>query len=172
MSNYYAKNAETSKRERYYFYGLNRNDADGFITLYKVDVNDNEGTIPLQTPSIDVTGDRQFDKFEQGVDFFEGRDIEHNLVFDNLICEQYRWDSKNVYYYIDSEGNLVARVNYPYQYSEGATETSSLGVFFTQDLDLGSIVQSSPLENATVIDLGSVSDDELPTDIVDLGSIT
>ncbi len=172
MSNYYAKNAETSKRERYYFYGINRNDSDGFITLYKVDVNENDGQVPIQSPGIEAPGSRLFDEFEVGVDFFNGRDIEHNLVYDNLICEQYRWDSKNAYYFIDDEGNLCVRINYPYQYAEGATEFTTLGVFFTDDLDLGTIVQTNPLENSNIIDLGSVTDTEVPTDIVDLGSIT
>lgn len=172
MSNYYAKNAETSKRERFYFYGLNRNDSNGFLTLYKVDVNENDGQVPIQNPSIDPSGSRLYDNFEIGTDFFEGRDIEHNLVYDNLICEQYRWDSKNSFYFIDDEGNLCVRINYPYQYNEGVTEFTVLGQFFTADLDLGLVTETSPLENATVIDLGSVTDNELPTDIVDLGSIT
>jgi hypothetical protein len=172
MSNYYAKNAETSKRERFYFYGLNRNDSDGFVTLYKIDINENDGQVPIQTPAIDVTGNRTFENFEIGVDFFEGRDVEHNLVFDNLICEQYKWDSKNINYFIDDEGNLVARINYPYQYSEGVIEYTTLAKFFPQDLNLGSVDQANPLENAVIVDLGSVMDSELPSEIIDLGNIT
>lgn len=172
MSNYYAKNEQTSKRERYFFYGINRNDTDGFLTLYKVDVNDIDTTIPIQSPSIDPSGDRPFDKFEQGVDFFDGRDVEHNLVYDGLICEQYRWDSKNVFYFIDEEGNLTARINYPYNYSEGVTETYTLGTFFIADLDLGTIVEPNPLENVSLVDLGAVADSEIPAEVIDLGSIT
>ena len=172
MSNYYAKNAETSKRERFYFYGLNRNDDDGFITLYKVDINDNDNQVPIQSPGIEAENPRIFDKFAIGEDFFEGRDIEHELVYDGLICEQYRWDTKNSYYFIDDEGNLCVRINYPYQYSEGVTDYTTLELFFTADLDLGSIVQTNPLENATVIDLGSVADSELPGNTVNLGNVT
>ena len=172
MSNYYAKNAETSKRERYFFYGLNRNDTDGFLTLYKVDINENDGQVPIQNPSIEASGTRTFENFEIGVDFFNGRDIEHNLSYDNLICEQFKWDTKNISYYIDDEGNLVARINYPYQYSEGVSEYTTLPLFFPEDLDLGTIIQINPLENAVIVDLGSVTDAELPSDIIDLGNIT
>jgi hypothetical protein len=53
------------------------------------------------------------------VDFFEGRDVEHTKIYDNLNYEQFRWDSRNILYYIDSEGQLVLRVNEPYTYPVG-----------------------------------------------------
>ena len=57
--------------------------------------------------------------FEIGTDFFQGRDVNHNIVFDNLLYEQYRWDDRSIYYYIDDTGQLVARINTKYDYPSG-----------------------------------------------------
>ena len=35
----------------------------------------------------------------------------HNLVYENLNYEQFRWDDANLVYYINDEGELVVRVN-------------------------------------------------------------
>ena len=54
-------------------------------------------------------------------DFFEGRNPNHVLVFDNLVYEQMRWDEKNIYYYVNNEGELVLRINTKYTYDENAS---------------------------------------------------
>jgi hypothetical protein len=89
-----------------YFYGLRR-DPDGYLHFAKVDQL-NVGDDPSQ----DYPG------FTPGQDFFEGRDTYHNLVYRNLNYEQFRWDDRNVYYYINDDGEFVVRINQGYTYSD------------------------------------------------------
>ena len=98
-----------------YFYGLRRTDEGD---LYFVRINQLSRTDALQ---INAEGDpaENYEDFEVGVDFYEGRDVYHNIVFDNLNYEQYRWDDKSLYYYIDDEGNLIVRTNTKYIYPTG-----------------------------------------------------
>ena len=63
--------------------------------------------------------DGNYTEFQSGEDFFEGRNPNHVLVFDNLLYEQMRWDDKNIYYYVNGEGELVLRVNTKYEYDNG-----------------------------------------------------
>jgi hypothetical protein len=70
--------------------------------------------------SINVAGSNgnNFENFEYGVDFFDGRlATDHSRPYTNLYFDQYRWDSKNSYYYIDAQGNLVVRINSNYVYT-------------------------------------------------------
>lgn len=98
-----------------YFYGLRRSD-QGDLYLGKVDQV--AGTDAIQ---INTIGDQSqnFEDFEIGIDFFEGRDVEHNKILENLNYEQYKWDDKNMYYYIDDDGQLVVRIGANYQYPAG-----------------------------------------------------
>lgn len=98
-----------------YFYGLRRND-DG--ELFLVRVNQLSRTDSLE---INNEGDinNNYDNFEVGTDFYENRDVYHNIVFANLIYEQYRWDDRSVYYFINTDGQLVARINTKYTYQTG-----------------------------------------------------
>ena len=70
---------------------------------------------------INVEGDKDqnYEDFDQGQDFFEGRDVNHEKVYANLNYEQFRWDNRNINYYIDDSGNLVARINEGYTYPTG-----------------------------------------------------
>jgi len=97
-----------------YFYGLRRTDSG---TLYFDRVDQLLGTDSVQ---INAPGDQKNDYtgFASGEDFFEGRDVYHNLVYPNLNFEQMRWDNRSVYYYINSNGELVARVNQTYSYTQ------------------------------------------------------
>lgn len=98
-----------------YFYGLRRTD-NGEIYFVKVDqLNANEAV------EINNLGpeEENFNEFEVGIDFFEGRNVDHTLVFDNLKYEQYRWDDRSLYYYIDDDGQLVVRINQKYTYPTG-----------------------------------------------------
>ena len=63
--------------------------------------------------------DGNYTEFQAGESFFEGRNPNHVLVFDNLVFEQMRWDDQNIYYYINDEGEVVLRVNTRYTYPEG-----------------------------------------------------
>ena len=95
-----------------YFYALRRTD-DGELYLSIVDMVKTSDSITINAPG---DGNNDYTEFEVGSDFFEGRDIAHNLVYPNLNYEQYRWDNKIVYYYLDSQGNFVARVGQTYAY--------------------------------------------------------
>lgn len=98
-----------------YFMGIKRND-DGEVTLTLVNQLSREDSL-----TVNDVGDpaNDYENFEEGVDFFEGRDVYHNIVYENLKYEQYRWDQRRIYYYIDADGQLVARINQKYPYPTG-----------------------------------------------------
>ena len=100
-----------------FFYGLRRTD-DGELFFSKVDQLKTTDSI-----SVNKSGDPSgnYPNFDQGQDFYEGRDINHNLVYENLNYEQFRWDNKNILYYVNDEGELVARVNQNYTYDENSS---------------------------------------------------
>ena len=98
-----------------YFYGIRR-DEDGDLFFVRIDQ-----MLPDESVTINESGlpEDNYEGFEAGVDFFEGRDVNHELTYKNLKYEQYRWDARPVYYYIDDEGNLTLRVNEGYDYPTG-----------------------------------------------------
>lgn len=109
-------NAKNSKTSGYrYFYGLRRNNI-GELYLAKNDRLDANDGIALNAPGDPADN---FRDFHVGEDFHEGRDVYHNLIFPNLNYEQFRWDKKNIFYYVNDEGELVARVNHGYTYPTG-----------------------------------------------------
>lgn len=97
-----------------FFYGLRRTD-NGELFVSKADQLKTTDAITVNKPG-NPSGN--FTGFEQGQDFYEGRDVNHNIVYENLNYEQYRWDDRNISYYVNSEGELVARVNQKYTYDE------------------------------------------------------
>lgn len=97
-----------------YFYGLRRTD-DGELFLSKVDQAKKDDSVTINKAG---TPDGNFPNFEEGQDFFEGRNVFHNLVYENLNYEQFRWDDKNMYYYINDDGDLVLRINQSYTYND------------------------------------------------------
>lgn len=97
-----------------YFYGLRRT-TDGTLYFGKVDLLTSTSSITL---NIAGSNQNNFENFEYGVDFFDGRlATDHTRPYANLYFDQYRWDSKNCYYYIASDGQLVVRINQAYTYS-------------------------------------------------------
>lgn len=97
-----------------FFYGLRRLD-DGTLFFDKVDQVTSTASIAINLPG---PNNANFENFEYGVDFFDGRlATDHSRPYPNLYFDQYRWDSKNCYYYIDAQGQLVVRVNQTYTYS-------------------------------------------------------
>ena len=101
-----------------FFYALRRQD-DGANTgnLYftKIDQLSSTDTITLNAPG---TSDNNFESFEYGIDFFDGRlASDHSRPYPNLAFDQYRWDGKNCYYYINANGELIVRINQVYPYS-------------------------------------------------------
>jgi len=103
-----------------YFYGLRRTD-DGELFVGKADQLDRTGDgITINNPG---NPDNNYPDFEQGQDFYEGRDVFHELVYKNLNYEQFRWDDRNIFYYINDEGELVARINRRYTYDDKSSSS-------------------------------------------------
>jgi hypothetical protein len=99
-----------------YFYALTRSDPDGTLYFYKADQLTSTGTLTLNNPG---AGPNNFENFEYGVDFFDGRNaVTHARPYPNLAFDQYRWDNKNCFYYIETNtGELIVRINQTYTYS-------------------------------------------------------
>ena len=102
-----------------FFYGLRRTD-NGELFVVKSDQmkTDNDHIVTINKPG-DLA--QNFPNFEQGQDFYEGRDVNHNLVYKNLNYEQLRWDERNISYYVNDEGELIARINHSYTYDENSS---------------------------------------------------
>jgi hypothetical protein len=104
-----------------YWYALRRND-DGELFFYRSDQLTDKDSIELNRPG---KIEDNFEDFEPGIDFFEGIAEDHETEYANLVWVQYRWDNRNILYYIGpEEGRLIQRINQGYVYPEG---TSSNG---------------------------------------------
>jgi hypothetical protein len=98
---------------RRYFYALRRDD-DGLLFLAKVDQIHSTDAIIINNPGL---AENDFTDFEYGIEFFDGRTAaDHSRPYSNLRWDQYRWDNKNIFYYLDDAGNFVARINQKYTY--------------------------------------------------------
>lgn len=98
-----------------FFYGLRKTDG-GELYLGRLDQLSADDVIEVNQPG---TPEDNYNDFEVGIDFLEGRDVNHDVVYNNLTYEQYRWDNRNLYYYIDEDGQLVVRISEEYQYPTG-----------------------------------------------------
>ena len=103
--------------ENRFFYGLRRTN-EGELFLSKADQLKIEDSITINNPGDPA---QNYPNFEQGQDFYEGRDVNHDLVYENLNYEQFRWDNRNIQYYIDSQGELIVRINQNYTYDENSS---------------------------------------------------
>lgn len=101
-----------------FFYGIRKNE-NGSLFLVRSDQYKEADTIEINNPGDDI---ENYNDFEVGVDFFEGIDVNHNAVYENLKYVQYKWDDRAIFYYVDDEGQLVARVNNGYTYTPGVSE--------------------------------------------------
>jgi hypothetical protein len=98
-----------------YWYALRRNE-DGELFLLRSDQLKDKDSIELNIP-----GDpsENFEDFEPGVDYFDGVQADHEVEYDNLVWTQYRWDNRNLLYYVDNQGRLTQRINQGYTYPIG-----------------------------------------------------
>jgi hypothetical protein len=97
-----------------FLYSLRRNDV-GELFFTKIDQLKDQDTIVINVPG---TIADNYEDFEYGIDYFDGRlEEDHSRPYPNLYWDQYRWDDKNCYYYIDANGELVVRINRAYTYS-------------------------------------------------------
>ena len=100
-----------------YWYALRRNE-DGELFLLRSDQLKDKESIELNLPGDPA---ENFEDFEPGVDYFEGITADHEVEYDNLVWIQYRWDDRNILYYIDNEGRLTQRINQGYVYPTGTS---------------------------------------------------
>lgn len=98
-----------------YFYALRRDDL-GNLYFAKIDQLKGTEEIIINDPGL---AENNFEDFEYGVDFFDGRtEADHSRPYSNLHWDQYRWDNKNIYCYINANGEFVVRINQVYPYSQ------------------------------------------------------
>ncbi len=106
-----------------YLYALRRDD-DGTLYLNRFDQL-GDGTWVVNTPGGDPGED--YTGFEYNVNFFDGRNVDHTIEYDNLIYEQWRWDGRYVAYYVNADGYLVARVGRDFDYPPTLLELDYVG---------------------------------------------
>lgn len=100
-----------------YFLALRRNDA-GDLFFARLDQIKDQETIVVNIPG---HAEENFQDFEYGIDYFDGRaEEDHSRSHPNLYFDQYRWDERNCFYYIDDNGNLVAKINQGHTYPPGS----------------------------------------------------
>ena len=98
-----------------YFYGMRRND-DGELFLLRVDQLSGQGTATINDVGI---GENNYPDFEEGIDFLEGIDANHDIVYDNLRYQQIKWDGRLLTYYIDpADGQFIVRISEDYVYPD------------------------------------------------------
>jgi hypothetical protein len=101
-----------------YWYAIRRND-DGELFLFRSDQLKDKDSVELNIPGNPA---ENFEDFEPGIDYFEGITLDHEVEYDNLVWTQYRWDNRNILYYIGpDEGRLIQRINQGYTYPEGTS---------------------------------------------------
>lgn len=106
-----------------FFYGLRRTD-NGELFIAKADQLKTTDSIIINKPGNPT---QNFSEFDEGLDFYEGRDVAHEVVYANLNYEQFRWDDRNISYYVDASGELVARINQTAEYDDGSSSAGNEG---------------------------------------------
>jgi len=106
-----------------YFYGLRRND-DGELFLIRIDqlASGNENITVINDVGIE---EENFLDFEEGIDFLDGIEADGTVVYPNLRYPQFKWDGRNLTYYIDpTDGQFIVRISEDYQYPENISGPS------------------------------------------------
>ena len=101
-----------------YFYALRRN-SNGSLYFVRIDNMKDSEAVDINNPG---DASENYTDFEVGVDFFEGINVNHQEEFGNLKYPQYRWDDRAIFYYINSNGELVAKINQGHTYTAGTSE--------------------------------------------------
>lgn len=100
-----------------YFYGLRRN-VDGELYLIRADqLSISEGNSVV----INDIGEAEdsFPDFEEGIDFLDGIDEDHNVVYENLRYPQIKWEGRSITYFIDdTTGEFILRVSEGYDFPD------------------------------------------------------
>ncbi len=99
-----------------YFYGMRRNE-DGELFLIRIDQLQGQENVAVIN-DIGVSANNFLD-FEEGIDYLDGVDADHNIVYANLRYPQIRWDGRSLVYYIDpTDGQFIMRISEGYDYPE------------------------------------------------------
>jgi hypothetical protein len=99
-----------------YFYGMRRNE-DGELFLIRQDQLSGQGTATINDIGV---GENNFPDFEEGINFLEGIDENHDIVYENLRYPQIKWDGRLLTYYVDPvDGQFIVRISEDYQYPDG-----------------------------------------------------
>lgn len=100
-----------------YFYGMRRNE-DGEMYLVRVDQLQGgvENTVVINDLGV---AEENYPDFEEGIDFLDGIDTDHQVVYPNLRYPQLRWDGRSLEYYIDSDtGFFVQKISEKHTYED------------------------------------------------------
>ena len=100
-----------------YFYGLRRNN-DGELFLVQIDQlrGGNENVVVVNDLGI---ASENYPDFEEGIDFLEGIDENHDIVYENLRYQQIKWDGRLLTYYVDpTDGQFIVRISEDYEYPD------------------------------------------------------
>jgi hypothetical protein len=101
-----------------YFYGLRRND-DGELFLVRADQLTGDAVAVINDIGVD---ENNFLDFEEGINFLEGIDQNHDVVHPNLRYTQFKWDGRPLTYFVDPvDGQFILRVGEDYQYPDGVS---------------------------------------------------
>ena len=117
MSHYIGNNPESIVQGfiKQYFYGMRRNE-DGELFLLRVDQLSGQGTATINDIGV---GENNYPDFEEGIDFLEGIDANHDIVYENLRYQQIKWDGRLLTYYIDpTDGQFIERISEDYVYPD------------------------------------------------------
>jgi hypothetical protein len=99
-----------------YFYGIRRND-DGELFIVRADQLTGDSIVVVNDIGID---ENNFLDFEEGINFLEGLDQNHDVVHPNLRYTQFKWDGRPLTYFVDPvDGQFILRVGEDYQYPDG-----------------------------------------------------
>ena len=104
-----------------YFYGMRRNDGGELFLIVADQLAGNQDSVTINELGI---AEDNFLDFEEGIDFLDGIDANHNIVYKNLRYQQIRWDDRSLVYYVEpNTGQFVQRVTETYVYPDGISAT-------------------------------------------------
>lgn len=96
------------------FHAMDR-DADGMLTYTKVTGDDNDVIDLISQPKLDSNGEPVFRTLDDYTVDANGNPVVQDPDIDPYF--QYRFDSRNLSYFIDDDGFLVARMGQAYDYN-------------------------------------------------------
>jgi hypothetical protein len=97
-----------------FLYAIRRTE-DGIIYFSKTDqLKDIDSVFIINDPGL---AQNDYEGFTYGIDYFDGRlATDHSRPFSNLHWDQYRWDNRSMYYYINDNGEMIVVTGKTYTY--------------------------------------------------------